>query len=158
MSDDDCDRGWCECEAGVLGWCEDMSDTAVRVRSRFELAACPKNGLFRCTAKSLGIKQGCLIVITEDTKVEFHDPVDTLTWIRTVSNDIAEAIDLLYPAVAYIFQHHFKCSEISVDITNYSPFQRRLFPVRSMQAEDRPGPYRPALIRSPSELCRSAVL
>jgi hypothetical protein len=60
-----------------------------------------------------------LIVVAKDANVKFHCQIDAIAWVRSVTNNVAQAkdpLDVLFPNV---FEHSAQGFQITVQITNY---------------------------------------
>ena len=60
----------------------------------FQLVASPKDGSFGPGVEPLGIEQCPLIVVAQQAHVAVHDQIDALARIRTVADDVPQAINL----------------------------------------------------------------
>ena len=95
------------------------SDLAGRITG-FEHFARPENCSFRTGIESFRIEQRALIVIAEQAGVALHHQIDALTGVRTVTDDIAEAVNLFDSLRLDIGEDGFQSLEIAVDVADYS--------------------------------------
>ena len=71
------------------------------------------------------VKQGALVVIAQDADIHLHHQVDTLTRVRSVANNVAQAVDFGDPLLADIAQHGLESFEVAVDIADQGTFHAR---------------------------------
>jgi len=83
-----------------------------------ELRARPENRFLGRLVKTIGIEHRALIVIAEQNDFAAHHQIDTLSWIRTVTNDIAEAVNLLDVVLFDILEHSLECFEVAMDVAD----------------------------------------
>ena len=60
----------------------------------FELIARPEDGALGRLVEAIGIEHGALVVVAEQDHFAGHDPIDAFARIGTVTDDVAEAVDL----------------------------------------------------------------
>jgi hypothetical protein len=94
---------------------------AVRV---FQLIARPEDGSLGARVETFGVEQRTLVVVAQQANAgRFDDQVQTLTWVRTVANDIAQAKNLFYALLARIGKDRPERFQVAVNIADDSPFQ-----------------------------------
>ena len=64
------------------------------------------------------IEHGALVVIAQQHELGIHDKVDALARIRTVTDDVAQAINLSNSQRFNIRQHGLESLQITVDVAN----------------------------------------
>ena len=88
----------------------------------FQLLSSPEDGLFGAAAETVRIKQGAVVVVSQQHHLKVFAGVDALARIGTVSNDIAKAenfIDLLFFDVS---QHRSKRFNVSMKVADDGSF------------------------------------
>ena len=88
-----------------------------------ELVAGPKDGSLGAAVESFGIKHRALIVVAQKADLGFVDhQVETLARVRTVANDIAQAINLVYLLVSNMRKHRLKRFEVAMNVADDRAF------------------------------------
>jgi hypothetical protein len=83
---------------------------------------CPTDGFFGTDVKSIGIKQGALIMVAkQDQAAAVADQFHALAGIRAVADDVAEAEDRVHLLAVDIFEDSPKCLEVAMDVAEYGP-------------------------------------
>jgi hypothetical protein len=86
----------------------------------FELFACPEDGPLGPRVETFGVEQGSLIVISQETHLARHHPVDTLARVRSVTNNVAETVNLRNPLCLNVRQNRIQRFQVTVDVTDES--------------------------------------
>ena len=91
----------------------------LRILSRvLQLFPRPENGAFRTGVKAFRIEYSALIVVADQTGIALHDQIDTFARVRTVSDDIPEAVNLVDLLLSDIFQNRLEALEITVNVAD----------------------------------------
>ncbi len=94
-------------------------DLAPVARGIFQLIASPKDGPFRPTVKTFGIKHGPLVVITQEANFAFFDhQVETFARIGAISDDVTHAIDFVDVLVGNVRKHLLERFEIAMNVAD----------------------------------------
>ena len=84
-----------------------------------ELVPRPVNRLECHRVKAVWIKQGGLVMVTEDRDLGIPaNEIEALAGIWAIADDIAKAINLVDSDRAYIIQHRLECFEVSMDVAD----------------------------------------
>jgi hypothetical protein len=86
-----------------------------------ELVTGPVNRSQRHVVEPIGIEQGRLVVIAQDHPFAArHDQIKALARIRSVANDVTQAIDLRDILGFNVGQHRLERLEVAVDVADQS--------------------------------------
>ncbi len=88
----------------------------------FQLVAGPENGPFRPGVESLGIKQCALVVVPQQANPAFHNLIDHLARIWSVSNQVAKTEYLGNALIANVGQNRFEALDVAVDVAYEGSF------------------------------------
>lgn len=81
-----------------------------------DLLTGPKNGAFGRCAEPFWIVDRSIIVVPYDAYGHLHDEVQTLSWVGTVPDDIAQADDSVDFLRFNVLEHRLEGFEIAMDI------------------------------------------
>ncbi len=84
----------------------------------FQHGSCPKDRSFRARVESFRIEQCRLVMVAQQTHVQIHHEVNALGRIRTVSDNVAQTVDLSHTFPANISQDGCQRFEVAVNIAN----------------------------------------
>ena len=133
----------------------------------FELIAGPKDGPLGAAGKAFRVIEGALVVVAEDRLVEAENAVDAFPRVRTVADNIAQAVNTIDAFAGDVRQDGLKGLQIGVDIADDGAFHRMMCmeqAERDVQGQPQ-NPrlrfglvrYRPDIRRSPRALSRSGT-
>ena len=84
----------------------------------FEHLARPEDGAFGAGVEALGIEQRALVVIAEQAGLARHHEIDALARVWAVTDDVAEAVNLLDSLLFDVREDSLKGLEVGVDIAD----------------------------------------
>ncbi len=94
----------------------------------FEHLAGPENGPLRPGVEAFGVEQRSLIVIAQQRHLAIHHTINALARIRTVPDNVAEAIDRIAILLFDVREDGFQPFQVAVNVANDRSFQRLLAP------------------------------
>lgn len=78
----------------------------------------PENRTFGRGIEPFRVKQGCLIMISQQAQLQIHHEVDALSGIGAISDYVAKAVDFGDPLAANVCQNGLQCLEITVNVAD----------------------------------------
>ncbi len=124
----------------MIGFFDDSREIAQKLPAflaafaSFEDRSCPENGPFSSGVEPFGIEQRSLVMVAEQRRrAMFADPIDTLARVRTVSDDVAETVDLINPLLLDVGQYGVKGIEISMNVAKDRSQGRTPYKLRNLR-------------------------
>src|SRR5262249_32014059 len=84
----------------------------------FELGASPENRSLRRGIESFRIEHGPLVMVAQEDHGTLHDQINTFTRIRTVADDVAQAINDFDLVLFNVGEDRLKRFEVAMDIAD----------------------------------------
>lgn len=100
----------------------------------FEDRSCPENGAFSSGIETFGIEQRSLVMVAEQRgRAVLANTVYTFARVRTISDDVAETVNLINPLLLDVSQYGLKGIEISMYVAKDRSQGRTPYKLRNLR-------------------------